>query len=261
MLFGFDQLDELAFLATVDSKKYPINDYVFANVGTIVEFDWLRAGGLKLPSLDEFKESRRLELFKSLSSSNHLAEFKDDSALSCLLRCYWSAAEDEPDEYYYFCQAIQRSAQNAGLPSQNAKELVAAVRELVANVFDHSDAAQSGLVGFSLVGRTLEIVVADKGVGVLSSLRMSAEFSHLRDSGEALDIALVDGASRYGAASGHGGGFRSLFRGLLNLSSELRFRSGDHSLDIKGISPTSRSGRIGKKAELQGFVVSISCRF
>jgi hypothetical protein len=261
MLFGFDQLDELAFLGSTESVEQHMSDHVFSNIGTIVELELLRKSNLGLPPIYSFKETSRLQLFRKIAEGSDGAMIENRAGVARFIRSYWGADENEPDEYYDFCQTIQKAARNAGFPSKNAAELVAATRELVGNIYDHSNATSSGLVGFSLFKRMLEVVVADEGVGVLRSLKMSDEFSHLRDSGEALNVALIDGVSRYGAKSGHGGGFRSLFRGLVNLSSKIRFRSGDHSLDIHGTSPTSRSGRIGKKAELQGFVVSISCAF
>lgn len=259
MQFGFDQLDELAFLAASDERNRWPTGLVANSLGAIVELKWLQDKGIVLPSFNDFNRTRRLLLFKALLEGERVVEFTDNVSSSKMIRCYWDAEEDDPDDWYYFCQSMQKAALDAGFPKQNAKELVAAARELVANIFDHSDQPESGIAGFAISNNELEIVVADQGMGVLKSLKTSDEFSSLRDSGEALQIALIDGASRFGRSSGHGGGFRALFRGLVNLSSGLRFRTGDHALDVKGFGVSARSGRVSKKAELPGFVVSISC--
>src|SRR5262249_1636164 len=136
---------------------------------------------------------------------------------------------------------------------------VAAAREFVCNIFEHSGSPSTGIAAYAANSNEFELVLADRGIGVLESLRTSPEFQGLRDSGEALQAAMTDGVSRYGANSGHGLGFRPLFRGLLNLSSSLRFRSGDHALTINGLGPTLAQARIRQKVQLQGFVISILC--
>ena len=258
MDLGFDQLDELAFVAAAGAVNQRPIGLSPKNLGAIIELYWLLQEGFTLPSLDDLVTTRRLQMFRTIVSGKLTACFEDDASSSRLIRCYWDSNE-EPDDWYYFCKAIQKAAIAAKLPTKNAQELVAATRELVANIYDHSNASKSGIVGFSTSPYGLEIVIADQGIGVLESLRTSAEFSSLRDSGEALEAALIDGTSRFGKTSGHGGGFRALFRGLINISSALRFRSGNHALDISGISPGAGTGRISQKVQLSGFVVSISC--
>jgi hypothetical protein len=258
--FGFEQLDEIAFSASVSGKRPALpDDLLPTNLATIVELEWLLQTGLPLPRLEELVETRRLQLFKAISSVDRIVQFENHQSRSTLIKSFWEK-DDEPDEWYAFCQSIQKAAVVAGIPRKNAQELVAATRELVSNIFDHSDASHTGIAGFSQSGGELEIFVADRGIGVLESLRSSTEFSALRDSGEALQAALTDGTSRFGRSSGHGAGFRNLFRGLLNLSSNLRFRSGDHALSINGVSPGLANARISQKIQLPGMVVSIICK-
>jgi hypothetical protein len=218
----------------------------------------VRGGGAPSGASTDLVESRRVQLIKAIRSGRRSATFNSDDNHSKLISCYWEK-DEEPDDWHDFCLSLQEAAKSSGFPRKNAQELVAATRELVSNIFDHSEAQNSGIAGFAATSNELEIIIADRGIGVLRSLRTSSEFHWLRDSGEALRAALTDGTSRYGPSSGHGGGFRSLFRGLFNLSSALRFRSGDHALAINGISPGLGQARLSQKVQLPGFVICISC--
>ena len=55
-----------------------------------------------------------------------------------------------------------------------------------------------------------EFVVADRGIGILRSLRRCATYATLSDEGKALEAALTDGVSRYGLNSNHGHGFKHI---------------------------------------------------
>jgi hypothetical protein len=259
MQFGFEQLDELAFAVSFNGKfEWPATGFRARNLGTIIELQRLIHAGIPLPKLNEFVDTGRVRLARAIDCGERHAIFENDKGCARLISCYWQKDED-PDDWHDFCTSMQKAAILAGILRKNAQELVAATRELVSNIFDHSGASTSGIAGFSAIGNELEIVVADSGIGVLQSLRTSLEFQSLRDSGEALQAALTDGTSRFGRLSGHGSGFRDLFRGLLNLNSALRFRSGDHALSIDGISPGLASARVSQKIQLPGFIVSITC--
>jgi hypothetical protein len=259
MLLGFDQLDELAYSATFESASTVLSEKITpVNIGPLVELDWLRNAGLSVPSLESLPDTQRLRLIKAIKSGLKHAQFEAGAARAGMIRCYWQG-DSEPDDWYFFCKAMQDAAVMTGFPRKNAEELVAGARELVANIYDHSGAPQTLIAGFAAIDNEVEFVIADMGIGVLESLRSSPEFQSLRDAGEALEAALTDGTSRYGRSSGHGGGFRDLFRGLSNLSSVLRFRSGDHALIINGVSPGLSMARISQKTQLPGFVISIAC--
>jgi hypothetical protein len=260
MHLGFDQLDDLAFAISVHRSVESSHLRLLPNhLGPLLELDWLKRGGLAVPALAELGDSRRLRLLRAIIEGERSAAFEVGNARSKLLCCHWER-DDEPDDWFFFCKSLQDAASMIGFPRRNAEELVAGTRELVANIFDHSGASTTGIAGYAVVDNHLEIVIADEGIGVLQSLRTSPEFEFLRDSGEALEAALTDGNSRYGSSAGHGGGFRALFRGLANLSSSLRFRSGDHALTIEGISPGLSKARISQKVQLPGFLISIMCR-
>ena len=155
-------------------------------------------------------------------------------------------------------------AENAAVASGLARGLVSglmgALGELQENVYQHSGRPESGLVAYATLNGMFEFVVADAGVGVLASLRQNPEFAHLDDSGQALRVAVSDGASRHGRASGRGYGIGQLFRALAHDSAELRFRSGDHALRLWGDAP-SLSGQyeVAQKARLEGLIVTVRC--
>ena len=118
----------------------------------------------------------------------------------------------------------------AGLPAAVSGQLVAAMEELENNIHEHADAPETGMLAYRAEPGAFEFVVADRGIGVLRSLRRCATYAALPDEGKALEAALTDGVSRHGPDSNHGHGFRPIFTGLMNLHGELRFRSGDHAV-------------------------------
>jgi hypothetical protein len=118
----------------------------------------------------------------------------------------------------------------------------------------------SGIAAFRAGSGQFEFAVADGGMGVLDSLRSGPDYAHLGDHGEALQLALTDGVSRFGPQAKRGGGFRPIFVGLANLSGSLRFHSGDHAVVIDGRKIDSMAAKTAQKAHLQGFLASVACR-
>ncbi len=155
-------------------------------------------------------------------------------------------------------------AENAAVASGLARRLVGglmgALGELQENVYQHSGRPETGLVAYATVKGTFEFVIADSGVGVLASLRQNPEFAQLSDSGNALRVAVSDGASRHGRAGGRGYGIGQLFRALAHDSAELRFRSDDYALRLWGDAP-SLTGlyEVAQKARLDGLVITVRC--
>lgn len=147
----------------------------------------------------------------------------------------------------------------AGLSKVVAGQLVAAMRELESNVHEHAEAPDSGVVAYRAEAGAFEFVVADRGIGVIESLRRSGEYGYLRDEGTALRAALTEGVSRYGRDVGRGLGFRPMFQGLVDLYGELRFRSGDHAVTMDGVAPEVATARIAQKARMAGFFASVRC--
>ena len=162
--------------------------------------------------------------------------------------------------WHQWASHAENAAVAAGLARGFVGGLMGSLGELQENVYQHSSRPETGLVAYAAVNGAFEFVVADAGMGVLASLRQNPEFAQLADSGEALSVAVSDGASRHGRGSGRGYGIGQLFRALAHDSAELRFRSGDHTLRLWGDAP-SLSGQyeVAQKAWLGGLIVTIRC--
>lgn len=158
-----------------------------------------------------------------------------------------------------FGMEAQRGALATGFDRRTAQELIGAFCELFDNVYEHSGYPNTGLAAFRCTGKTFEMCCVDQGVGVLESLRQCPKYAGLADHGEALQLALSDGVSRFGETSGRGYGFRALFVGLANHWGYLRFRSGDQALTIDGRSPSTATAKVSQKPYSPGLVVSVSC--
>src|SRR6202007_1014324 len=125
----------------------------------------------------------------------------------------------------------------AFLPRDAARQLIAAMHEMHDNVIEHSDAPDTGVLAFRGGPGVFEFVASDRGIGVLDSLRKSTKYRRLSNSGEALEVSITEGASRFDDDARRGFGFRPIFLGLVDLYGSLRFRSGDYSLQMDGASP------------------------
>lgn len=173
----------------------------------------------------------------------------------------FEASQDGGDQWKLWCARVEQAAIGVGFPKPLAAALVGATGELLDNVFRHSRVPESGLAAFAATTDTLEIVVADSGVGVLASLREHSDYAALRDAGAALKVAIEDGNSRLGRSSGDGFGMGQMFRALVNHEGQLRFRSDDHALSVSGHSPSLQGHvELGHKARLNGLTVSVLCQ-
>ena len=158
-----------------------------------------------------------------------------------------------------FGLAAQQAAIGAGFPRAIAAQFAAALGELHSNIYEHAEACETGLITFQASRGQFEFVIADRGIGVLNSLRSADGYSILADHGEALRLALTDGVSRYGPDTNRGHGFRPLFVGLANLKGALRFRSGDHALLIDGRQTSLMTARTAQKPAMQGLLIAVNC--
>src|SRR5262245_19264680 len=100
------------------------------------------------------------------------------------------------------------------------------------NALLHAESRPGVLVGYRMLERAVLFTVADLGIGVLESLRSSAEYRHLQHPREALRLALREGVSRLGP--GNGLGFHQLFRALADQFGTLRFRTGNVCITMDG---------------------------
>jgi hypothetical protein len=156
-----------------------------------------------------------------------------------------------------FMVEMHKAMIGAGWPSAFTVGLVGAMDEMQNNIHDHSAAADTGIIGYSVGQDSVEWVVADRGIGILSGLQ-SGTFPSLTDSGEALKLALMEGRSRL-AEKGRGNGFRELFKSLAARHGMLRFRSDDQLLTMSGVSPALNRARLQQRAHTPGFSVCILC--
>lgn len=125
------------------------------------------------------------------------------------------------------------------------------------NSYQHSGAAETGLVAYAVTDRSFEFVVADRGMGVLETLRQNPDYAHLPDAGAALTEAIRPGVSRFPAACGRGLGFIQLCKSMVTDRVELRFRSGDHVLTLRPTDdPLDGHQRLSHTSALAGLTIS-----
>lgn len=151
----------------------------------------------------------------------------------------------------------ENTAKNRGFPAGLVSSLVGALGEMQDNVYEHSGAAQTGLVAYAVTDRTFEFVVADRGMGVLETLRQNPDYAQLPDAGAALTEAIRPGVSRFPASSGRGQGFIQLCKSMVTDRVELRFRSGDHALTLCPTNdPLNGHQRLSHTSALAGLTIS-----
>lgn len=166
----------------------------------------------------------------------------------------------EDPRWIAFCKRFDKSAQRAGFSRAVSAGMTGAFGEMVDNVLAHSEKPDRAIVGYASAQNWFEYVVADAGIGVLESLRQNPDYGYLGDAGTALRTALTDGESRFGQGRGRGLGFRQVFVSLANLRGSLRFRSGDHGIEIDGTNPCLSKSRVLQRSYYQGLMVSVLCR-
>lgn len=128
-----------------------------------------------------------------------------------------------------FVYETQRNLVVAGFSVDSARAIVAALGEMVDNVWNHSMTDTPGLVARKIQGGRVTFCIADVGIGVLESLRLNPSFSSLKTSIAALNEALKNGVSRF-QGKGHGYGFSDLVRGVANQWGIARLRTGEGSV-------------------------------
>jgi len=152
-------------------------------------------------------------------------------------------------------------AKSKGLNAQLIASLMGAMVELQDNVYEHSNAPQTGLVAYAATAASFELVVADRGIGVLRTLRQNPVYAGLPDVGAALKEMIKEGVSRFPMESGRGQGFNQLFRALVGHNVELRFRSGDHALTMRPTSDALHGATaLAQVASLEGLTISVFYR-
>jgi len=168
--------------------------------------------------------------------------------------------QTDTSQWELWCMRAEQAAVAISFPKALASAMIGAMIELQENVHLHSGKPDTGFVAYAASNTHFEVVVADSGIGVLASLRENNEHGGLKDAGAALRVAISDGNSRLGCEGGHGYGMGQMFRALANYDGELRFRSDDYALIVRGHSPSlSGSVELRHKASLPGLTISVRC--
>ncbi len=258
----FTAVDGLAFAAQKGKLGCaPSSSFTVGDLGPLLELRHLSIDG-RLPSPLESLlagvPSHTVGMFTALKQSQQRLWICPSTKKIGFFRT--TNDQDDVSNAYNFGMAAQKAAVAAGFPKLVASQLVAAVTEMVDNIYLHSTLSESGLAAFHARPGYFDFAVLDRGVGLLRSFQQSPEYARLSDHGDALQMALTDGHSRFGASSNHGHGFRPLFIGLSNLNGALRFRTGDHALTIDGRDPISIPWTKVAKPNISGFLAFVSCR-
>lgn len=258
----FAQVDDLALAAERGRLVNGIPDsirWVVGDLGPLIELSHLTATRLlPLPETGNWLSLNDMADFYRAMTDGMEQWTRADTRNIGFLRTEARPPADMTT-WTAFGVAAQKAAVAAGFENKVAGQLVGSILEMQSNIYEHSEAPQTGLLAFRAVPGVFEFVAADRGVGVLKSLRQSAAHAELADHGTALQLTLTEGCSRFGDGIGRGMGFRPLFIGLANLRGSLRFRSGDHALTIDGDHPALVMARLIQKPPLGGFFVSVRC--
>jgi hypothetical protein len=257
----FDLLDDCIMAA--ETGKLQAADAVLSGcrtnrIGPLVEHAMFRAR--QFPALSTVMEGR---ISRKLQETIRVGAYGMQGLGSSLAPQEVEFAWGPPDvrqmdsaEWVAFCKRLEFAARRAQLANLVASSFTAAFREIVENSIIHSNRPETVVVGYRWSSSEVEFVVADAGVGALSSLQTCHEYQHLTDHGEALRIALSDGASRFGPSSGHGMGFRPIFVNLLGAHGYLRFRTGDHVFAMSSVQADLTRADLRQRPHYQGFMVS-----
>ncbi|MEX6634563.1 ATP-binding protein [Hyphococcus lacteus] len=167
--------------------------------------------------------------------------------------------DDDANLFTDFTYRARRAAQRAGFHRSDANMLTAAATELHGNILEHSEASDSGYIAFAATENAFEFVVADRGIGVLRSLRQNPKFAALSDAGTALELALTEGNSRFADEPDRGRGFRPIFIGLANVSDHVRFRSDDHARELIRAPDGAIPAHTSQKPTAPGFFSFVRC--
>lgn len=257
----FDTVDELSTAAergTLDALGHIRIQHASA-LGPLTEFVLRQREEPRIFSRIEIASSKEREaLIHAIERGGVSGDRRDD--VFGFIPSNRDPSSPDDDIWISWLYHAQMAAENVGIPKKLAHGLVGAIKELESNIYEHSERAETGVVGYRAVSGAFEFIVADRGIGVLSSLRQSRQLLHLTDAGTALRFALTEGCSRFGHDTGHGFGFRPLFSSLATLNGVLRFRSDDHALVISGRAPMLEGAHLMQRARSVGFSTSVTCR-
>lgn len=158
-----------------------------------------------------------------------------------------------------FCWRLVNAAKQAGFDDLTAKGFGGAFGELADNVFQHSHHADTAIAAYRWVAGNFEMVIADAGIGILSSLRENPVYAQMSDDNIALETATTMGVSRFGSGTGRGTGFKTVFDAIAG-TGYLRFRSGIAALILNRSEKNIIRRRSLQRKHFGGMFASICCR-
>lgn len=239
---------------------------VFSDIGPTLEYHIHQSSGSgSLVRLESLPKSPAvlalLEAEQTGSTSVSQRSLADLSARRLeVIRLSVNVNDLSDPVYIAFGKRFQAAAEKSGFRTRIAAGIVGAFWEMVDNAIIHSNDANIILAAYQASPTGIAYAIGDNGVGVLNSLRMSSFYSELDDHATALKVAMTDGESRFRSQPGRGRGFRHVFLSLAALRGQLRFRSGDHSLELDGRSPSLVNASLHQRAFFRGFLASVQCQ-
>lgn len=251
---SFSVVDDWAFSAAAEKTIVMKARPAITGIGAVIELGQLaRQYPSLIDPLAAIIDRHPLAPLVAPSERNRLIEFGTGTGMVQL------AATPLPDtERTRLSIRAKSAAVTAGFAARNAGQLTAAMLEMLDNVFEHSGAANTGLIAYQAKPGQFSFVVADAGIGALASLHANPRFKSLISDRDALPLILQDGCSRH-VEPGRGKGFNDLFRGLADHNGALRFRSGAAAVLIDGHSPDTLHPKVKAKPTICGFLASVSC--
>ena len=246
------RLDEIS-LALFASSAYSAPAAQPHQLTPFFEWYWLKSSGHKL---DELVAQGRLSQLQAELRKRHSFWIAPAALGAGFLRIRRDHTDVENIAWVSFRLAFNRAVRQAGFAKSVADQLTGVLQEMEDNIHCHSNRSRSGIVAYLTHPSVFEFVVMDRGQGVLASLRQAPEFSGLSDHGTALQLAIATGNSRFGTGVGRGWGFSEITLGIANQNALVRFRSGDHLLELDGTRNAMKS-RSAQRASGNGLLVAV----
>jgi hypothetical protein len=165
------------------------------------------------------------------------------------------AGERVEELTHEFVSSTGRMATDAGMPVEAARLLKGIFGELIDNITDHAGPGARGLAAYELGMRSISLVVADSGRGIVRAyLETQPELAGL-GAMDALEWAVKEHRSRFNDPK-RGLGFPSVLNASRVMDAALRVRSDEGSIEVEGPADTS-PWFVRDQSMLSGFVVSL----
>jgi hypothetical protein len=245
---------DLLTLAMFADMELPRVNFTVGELVPLVEWAWL---GEATSAAGTLRGVGSIAALQHELRSGQVLSTLTMGAPAAFIRLRRQQQDTENGGWLRFLTMFDHAARDAGLNKTLARQLTGVVKEMEDNVHLHSGCSSSGLVAFARHTGMFELVVLDRGIGVLESLRQAPEFSSLTDHGTALQLAVSDGKSRFGTAAGRGMGFSDLTVGVANANALIRLRSGDYLLKLDGRGQGDITPECVQRAGGRGFLIAV----